>query len=715
MAGIIDLTSDSDDEHPRRSVPDIGVEDEDDEDLKLAIAMSLQDQAISTPSASTLLEQAGLKPSTEVVTPASNGGLLGLDRKAMEADRLARLKRKRVSEDGSFNIPADPKITTSIVTPKPVSPPPIRRQRRASPADNIESSQSLSENPFSFAKPKVLLTSTPSRHSATALTAVSFRDLVAPPSPNLTLKSALLSSFIADFDWLLPHFDTRSTSFVFVLHAFSAQHRQELQADFAGVPNVRLIVPQCLGGGGNMHSKLILLFFKSTDSEKDWGAGRFMENVAYIVDLPESQRVLIKTEEQRQPEFASELKKQLRAMEVPDNVLQKLEHFDFAATKDMRFVASISESQALSATIKEMSQPGIVTDNSFDANRVKSGANAISAAQQSSLSTLDRSFDLARTGLLSLSDAISSLGLSISSTDPSYPPQLDFITSSLGNLSHPFVRQLYEAACGTLDVAKIAASRARTKTSTKALGTVNDNIGLDVTVRKNLRIYFPTDQTVQASAGGAASAGTICFQKKWWETNELIQECLHDCIGGRGDGILMHSKILYVRFAEPKLVKSEDGMEKTYIGWSYMGSANLSESAWGRITTETKSKQPKMTCRNWESGVIIPITLAESEAFGDATTNDPWALKDMKDRAAEATKLMQRQDKVKPATSTMLGSARRDTPTIARTAGKSRVNIAVAPNKPSLSEVFSRHVPVPIQYPAARHLDQQRHPWFFND
>lgn len=121
-----------------------------------------------------------------------------------------------------------------------------------------------------------------------------------------------------------------------------------------------------------------------------------------------------------------------------------------------------------------------------------------------------------------------------------------------------------------------------------------------------------------------------------------------------------------------------------------------------------------MTCRNWESGVIIPITLAESEAFGDATIDDPWALKDMKDRAAEATNLMQRQDKAKPATSTMLGSARRDTPTIAKTAGKSRVNIAVAPNKPSLSEVFSRHVPVPIQYPAARHLDQQQDPWFFN-
>lgn len=60
-------------------------------------------------------------------------------------------------------------------------------------------------------------------------------------------------------------------------------------------------------------------------------------------------------------------------------------------------------------------------------------------------------------------------------------------------------------------------------------------------------------------------------------------------------------------------------------GWAYVGSANLSESAWcvhiytplavmtkltwtrGRIVKDTKTKQLKISCRNWECGVIVPI------------------------------------------------------------------------------------------------------------
>lgn len=57
-----------------------------------------------------------------------------------------------------------------------------------------------------------------------------------------------------------------------------------------------------------------------------------------------------------------------------------------------------------------------------------------------------------------------------------------------------------------------------------------------------------------------------------------------------------------------------------------MGSANLSESAWyvglytqifgadvnndhrGKIVTDKATKQAKITCRNWECGVVMPLT-----------------------------------------------------------------------------------------------------------
>lgn len=69
--------------------------DEDDEELKAAIAMSLSNS------------QQEDSPSSQESRPPS--GLLGLDRKAMEAERLARMKKR----------------------PRSISPPPIRDSRKA--------------------------------------------------------------------------------------------------------------------------------------------------------------------------------------------------------------------------------------------------------------------------------------------------------------------------------------------------------------------------------------------------------------------------------------------------------------------------------------------------------------------------------------------------------------------------------------------------------
>ena len=41
--------------------------------------------------------------------------------------------------------------------------------------------------------------------------------------------------------------------------------------------------------------------------------------------------------------------------------------------------------------------------------------------------------------------------------------------------------------------------------------------------------------------------------------------------------------------------------------WVYIGSANCSESAWGRLGKDKKTGREKLNCRNWECGVIIPV------------------------------------------------------------------------------------------------------------
>ena len=42
--------------------------------------------------------------------------------------------------------------------------------------------------------------------------------------------------------------------------------------------------------------------------------------------------------------------------------------------------------------------------------------------------------------------------------------------------------------------------------------------------------------------------------------------------------------------------------------WTYVGSANCSESAWGKLVKEKTTTLPKLNCRNWECGVIVPVT-----------------------------------------------------------------------------------------------------------
>ena len=43
------------------------------------------------------------------------------------------------------------------------------------------------------------------------------------------------------------------------------------------------------------------------------------------------------------------------------------------------------------------------------------------------------------------------------------------------------------------------------------------------------------------------------------------------------------------------------------MAWVYVGSANCSSSAWGQLSKDRSSKMTKLTCRNWECGVVMPV------------------------------------------------------------------------------------------------------------
>lgn len=98
----------------------------------------------------------------------------------------------------------------------------------------------------------------------------------------------------------------------------------------------------------------------------------------------------------------------------------------------------------------------------------------------------------------------------------------------------------------------------------------------------------------------------------------------------------------------------------------------------GRLTKDSETGKPKLTCRNWECGVVVPVGGLESPK---TTTSH--------------------RDKTTPATIT---TAATTTPTSRTTAATGKVS--------DLDAVFASTVPVPMVFPA-RPYGPNEEPWFY--
>lgn len=136
--------------------------------------------------------------------------------------------------------------------------------------------------------------------------------------------------------------------------------------------------------------------------------------------------------------------------------------------------------------------------------------------------------------------------------------------------------------------------------------------------------------------------------------------------------------------------------------WAYIGSANLSESAWyvfflipplptrqkqptnhdnnrGRLVIDRDTKKPKLNCRNWECGVLVPITSqAESEPEPEPAKKDKG------------------KDKSTPSADSGPGPAKQDAESESATA----------------LDIFRGKVPVPMRMPGRRYEGTELRPWF---
>lgn len=523
----------------------------DDEDLKRAIAMSLEEGAKSSPVkpavpkdingkavsslphtillAANIIQTEAPETISAQMAPnatanATRTGIMGLDRAAMEAERLARLASKKRSAPDS---PPRFEAEHQAVSKKP------KTETHTSCASAITTPATPSTLQYSRGVVKRTWSKLHPRANDIKIEEVLMKD---------KLKVAVLSSFQWDQDWIFSKINLRTTKMIVVMEAKNDAERIQFKKDAEDV-GLKACCPPQQGQYTCMHSKLMLLFYEESLRivvptanlmPYDWGETGIMENSAFIIDLPRRKDGASSADSLTF--FGKELMYFLEKKGVQENARQGVLKFDFSNTEHLAFVHS----------------------------------------------TFGSHFgeDMRRNGLPGLSRAVKHLGLGCEGS-----LELDFAASSIGSLTDLPVNGLYEAARGR-DI--IAQGRDKLKIPNSK-------------TKHHFRIYFPLHETVANSLGGTDNGGTICLQKKYFEKPDFPKSMFRDNQSKR-QGMLSHNKILLARGR-----KSKSDESKGTVAWAYVGSANMSESAWGRVVMDKATKGPKLTCNNWECGVLISV------------------------------------------------------------------------------------------------------------
>ncbi|EGO57626.1 hypothetical protein NEUTE1DRAFT_81347 [Neurospora tetrasperma FGSC 2508] len=553
----------------------------------------------------TRLSQPSKQASTTSAPAHSVSALFGLDRKKMEEERLARLKNKR---------PA----SSALESPSPTTARPHQRSKMStssydnatgpqtiadlllpeSDEDETASSQGSSSspvtgrmvkagkqqaNPSESGKGKVAATAASAEKSSIAGTTSGSRPKAELSFPHGAVKKtwvrgqarkgdditieevfqkdklqlAVLSTFILDEAWLFDKLDLMKTKLILCRGA--PNQGEQISTWLDGFPTVRKhLVP--MNGSGCMHSKLQLLKYKdhlrivvpsANLVSFDWGETGDMENILFIIDLP----LLDDPDVTRElTHFGEELLYFLKAKQLDDGLIRSLKKYDWTETRRYGFVHSIAASH--------------VDDKAW------------------------------RTGYCGLGRSVKALDLGTTKTI-----EMDVVAASLGSIKDSLLKALYYACQVGDSGIKELESRPVGKKGQEApdLGAVE--------VRKHTRVFFPSKNTVRTSI--AKDAGTICFQKQWFEAPTFPREVLRDCVSTR-PGMLMHNKMIFVRRTEES--KSEPG--KTVVsGFAYVGSANLSESACSSSAVPTEKQEEEGNGKG-KGKAVVPGEMDDDSSWG---------------------------------------------------------------------------------------------------
>ncbi|KAK4899395.1 hypothetical protein LTR27_003128 [Elasticomyces elasticus] len=561
--------------------------DSEDEEIKAAIALSLGNDAATATTKAAAIDAMTSGPPPEAAK--SKTGLAGLDRKAMEAERLARQSSRKRERERSISPPGSrkaPKLESTTVhmpsgarltnfstivqqdqsTPNAANAK-LKAERKSVP-QAIQATSSISTSrQGGLTYPTGVVKKTWAFGHERTTNDIKLEEVLEAQ----TLQIAVLSAFQWDVAWVMTKLkvppNCGSTKCIFVMQAKDEAMQQQMMKETEEMRSfLRLCFPPMPGAVRCMHSKLMLLFHpeklrvavpSANLLNFDWGETGVMENSVFLIDLPRLPGAATVAKRDL-TFFGAELLYFLEQQGLDQDVRDGILKFDFSATKDIAFVHT--------------------SGGTFYGD------------------------DAERTGLPGLSRAVRHLGLR---TDDLH---IDFAASSIGSLNDDFLRTMHSAAKGedmiTSSRAAVATAKANFFKPAKPAPIAN--------IREKILLYFPTRDTVHNSTAG--SAGTICIGREWWERESFPRVIFRDYVSTR-TGLLSHNKILYARGKQ----KLEGDASTRDVAWVYVGAANMSESAWGRIVYDKKTKDWKINCNNWECGVLLPVP-SEKLSVNSSTT-----------------------------------------------------------------------------------------------
>ncbi|KAH7402940.1 tyrosyl-DNA phosphodiesterase-domain-containing protein [Pyrenochaeta sp. MPI-SDFR-AT-0127] len=357
-----------------------------------------------------------------------------------------------------------------------------------------------------------------------------------------SLNIAVISSFMWDTEWLYKRLDPKLVKQIWLMNArdHETQQRWIREMKETDVPNLRIHFPPMGGMIHSMHSKFMLLFGK--------------DKLRFVV--PTANMTQIDWGEVGNDWQPGVMENTVFLIDLPRAADGRVTSKDKLTRFGQELVYFLEQQK--------------VGQNVIDGVLKFDFAQTSDIAFIHSIGGAHKLKSDSATGIPGLARAIQDLQL-----DNVKDIELDYAASSVGALNDTLLQRLILAASGE-----------NFATSSKITN-----------VRDHIRVYFPTDGTVDESIGGPDCGGIISLTRQNYNAPTFPKECLRNYDSTRR-GMLSHNKLLFARG------RKKDGK---LFAWVYVGSANISESAWGGQKVLKSGQMGSLNIRNWECGVVVPV------------------------------------------------------------------------------------------------------------